>query len=307
MPAQRRSSRLLLDGLAVPAEWDDIEGGTATYVEVARAVARFEPVTMTANDGDAGGARRAARRPRPRRRRRPQRRLLGARHRADLRGRRSQQATTWMVDGGICTRIRTDANMARRILDLLGRFAAPLVPEGGAIHVDGQGTVLTTDRGRAGPPPQSGPRRCRAACDYLGAEKVLWLRHWTTTIPAATWTTSPASSLRASSRRSAAPTATTRTRGPYRTSRVFARPPTPATAHSRWWSCRCRRGAAGSRPVTSTSTSRTEPSHHAAVGDPADHDARPPLPGRLVVPVPTLELTKADGNIHCVTQQQPVA
>ena len=48
-----------------------------------------------------------------------------------------------------------------------------------------------------------------------------------------------------------------------------------------------------------------------AFGDPADDVARDVLarlfPRRTVVQVPTLELAKADGNIHCITQQQPVA
>ena len=48
-----------------------------------------------------------------------------------------------------------------------------------------------------------------------------------------------------------------------------------------------------------------------AFGDPADGEARDVLarlfPRRTVVQVPTLELAKADGNVHCITQQQPVA
>jgi agmatine deiminase len=48
-----------------------------------------------------------------------------------------------------------------------------------------------------------------------------------------------------------------------------------------------------------------------AFGDPADAAARDVMsrlfPRRTVVPVPSLELAKADGNIHCITQQQPVA
>ena len=48
-----------------------------------------------------------------------------------------------------------------------------------------------------------------------------------------------------------------------------------------------------------------------AFGDPADEEARAILarlfPRRAVVQVPTLELAKADGNIHCITQQQPIA
>jgi agmatine deiminase len=48
-----------------------------------------------------------------------------------------------------------------------------------------------------------------------------------------------------------------------------------------------------------------------AFGDPADDPARDVLanlfPKRTVIPVPTLELAKSDGNIHSITQQQPVA
>jgi agmatine deiminase len=42
-----------------PENWDDVEAARATYVEVARAVARFEPVTMTANAEDERAVRRA--------------------------------------------------------------------------------------------------------------------------------------------------------------------------------------------------------------------------------------------------------
>ena len=46
-------------------------------------------------------------------------------------------------------------------------------------------------------------------------------------------------------------------------------------------------------------------------GDPRDEEARDVVarlfPGREVVQLPTLELAKADGNVHCVTQQQPAA
>ena len=53
------------------------------------------------------------------------------------------------------------------------------VLEGGSIHVDGEGTVLTTEmcllsRGRN--PGMSREEIERKLCDYLGCEKVLWLR-----------------------------------------------------------------------------------------------------------------------------------
>jgi agmatine deiminase len=45
--------------------------------------------------------------------------------------------------------------------------------------------------------------------------------------------------------------------------------------------------------------------------DPEDEAARQAVsrlfPRREVVQVPTLELAKADGGVHCTTQQQPVA
>jgi agmatine deiminase len=45
--------------------------------------------------------------------------------------------------------------------------------------------------------------------------------------------------------------------------------------------------------------------------DPADDEARAIVarlfPRHAVVQVPTSELAKADGNIHCIAQQQPAA
>ena len=54
----------------------------------------------------------------------------------------------------------------------------PLVLEGGSIHVDGEGTMLTTEecllnRNRNPELDRAGIER--ALCDYLGAEKVIWL------------------------------------------------------------------------------------------------------------------------------------
>ena len=168
-----------------PENWDDIEKARATYVEVARAIARFEPVTMTANAEDAGAARGA---------------LAGvagaevvvvpsddswARDTAPtfvIDGRGGLGGVDWRFNayGGIYEEYGRTRNMARRILDLLGarRFAAPLVLEGGAVHVDGEGTVLTTAEVVLDPRRNPGLERDEAErllCEYLGAEKVLWL------------------------------------------------------------------------------------------------------------------------------------
>jgi len=58
------------------------------------------------------------------------------------------------------------------------RYKAPIVLEGGSIHVDGEGTVLTTEECLLSPgrnPQLSREEIERYLCEYLGAEKVIWL------------------------------------------------------------------------------------------------------------------------------------
>jgi agmatine deiminase len=73
-----------------------------------------------------------------------------------------------------------DATVAGRVLERLGarRFQAPFVLEGGAIHVDGEGTVLTTEECLLH--PNRNPTLSRAEIEanlkaWLGVETVLWL------------------------------------------------------------------------------------------------------------------------------------
>lgn len=73
-----------------------------------------------------------------------------------------------------------DAMFARRVLDALGAhaFAAPLVCEGGALHGDGEGTVLTTEQCLLN--ANRNPDLAREDIEkvlhlYLGAERVIWL------------------------------------------------------------------------------------------------------------------------------------
>jgi agmatine deiminase len=82
--------------------------------------------------------------------------------------------------GGIYSPWEHDERVAARILELEGadRYRAPLVLEGGSIHVDGEGTVLTTEECLLNPnrnPELSREQVERALLDYLGAEKVVWL------------------------------------------------------------------------------------------------------------------------------------
>lgn len=73
-----------------------------------------------------------------------------------------------------------DRQMARRVLDHLGlpRYDAPLVTEGGAFHVDGEGTCLACETSVLDParnPGMSREEAGRILCDHLGAETVIWL------------------------------------------------------------------------------------------------------------------------------------
>lgn len=74
----------------------------------------------------------------------------------------------------------SDQHVARHMLERLGlpRIEAPLVLEGGAIHVDGEGTVLTTEQCLLHPNRNPGlsQREIEAlVLRYLGASKMIWL------------------------------------------------------------------------------------------------------------------------------------
>ena len=73
-----------------------------------------------------------------------------------------------------------DARIAREVLALLGvpRFAAPFVAEGGALEVDGQGTVMATESSIINPNRNPGKSKMRLTadiCGYLGASKMIWV------------------------------------------------------------------------------------------------------------------------------------
>jgi agmatine deiminase len=83
-------------------------------------------------------------------------------------------------DGGLYASWERDERVAGRVLDAerADRYAAPIVLEGGSIHCDGEGTVLTTEECLLNPnrnPGRSREEIERSLCDYLGAERVIWL------------------------------------------------------------------------------------------------------------------------------------
>jgi agmatine deiminase len=73
-----------------------------------------------------------------------------------------------------------DAEVAERILNAAGLpvYRAPLVCEGGAIHVDGEGTLLTTEQCLLN--PNRNPHMSRQQIEerlalFTGARRIVWL------------------------------------------------------------------------------------------------------------------------------------
>jgi agmatine deiminase len=164
--------------------WGELfEQAKLDYAEVARAIARFEPVVMVCNPGDVADARDHCG--------------------SEIEFAEIEIDDSWTRDsgpvfvvndlggvaavdfgfdgwGGKYKPYSRDAATGRALSDILGcrRYPAPMVLEGGAFFVDGQGTLVTTDGPVLDPrrnPGISWTRFEEIARDYLGADKVLWL------------------------------------------------------------------------------------------------------------------------------------
>jgi agmatine deiminase len=84
------------------------------------------------------------------------------------------------LDGGLYFPWDRDERVAAKVLEIEGsdRYRAPIVLEGGAIHVDGEGTVLATEECLLNPnrnPELSRAQIEQALFEHLGAEKMIWL------------------------------------------------------------------------------------------------------------------------------------
>lgn len=82
--------------------------------------------------------------------------------------------------GGLYESWVLDDAAAAKVLEVErhDRYRAPIVLEGGSIHVDGEGTVLTTEECLLNPNRNPSLTRAqieRHLCEYLGAERVVWL------------------------------------------------------------------------------------------------------------------------------------
>jgi agmatine deiminase len=242
------------------------------------------------------------------------------------------------TDGGLYASWERDELVAEKVLELEGdpRYQAPLILEGGAIHVDGEGTVLTTEQCLLN--PNRNPELDRAAIEaalhsYLGTEQVIWLGDGVYMdetdghvdnlacfarpgVVLLTWVEDPgdpqhAISCDALERLEAATDARGR---PFEVIKVPAPGPLATTAAE----------AAGVEHVPGTQPRRAGDRLAASyvnfyVGnsrivhpllDPGrDEDAatilRAAFPDHEVVGVPAREILLGGGNIHCITQQVP--
>ncbi len=84
------------------------------------------------------------------------------------------------LHGGLYFPWDRDERVASKVLEIEGaeRYRAPMVLEGGSIHVDGQGTVMATEECLLNPnrnPELSREQIEQALFEHLGAEKMIWL------------------------------------------------------------------------------------------------------------------------------------
>jgi agmatine deiminase len=84
------------------------------------------------------------------------------------------------LHGGLYFPWDRDERVARKVLEIEGAdcYRAPIVLEGGSIHVDGEGTVVSTEECLLNPnrnPELSREQIEQALFEYLGAEKMIWL------------------------------------------------------------------------------------------------------------------------------------
>lgn len=216
------------------------------------------------------------------------------------------------------------------------RFRAPLVTEGGAIHVDGEGTVITTEDCLLNPNrnPDLGRADVEAILgDHLGIDTVIWLGQGVPDditgghidnlacfvapgVVLLSWCDDPADPHHAVSREAEARLLAARdAKG--RALRVERMPmPTPLflTADEAGGLDRTNpalSSAAGDRLAASyvnfliVNGAVIAPAFDVPTDAEAEAVLRRLFPGREVIMLPSREILLGGGNIHCVTQQQP--
>ncbi|HLG87250.1 MAG TPA: agmatine deiminase family protein [Alphaproteobacteria bacterium] len=167
-----------------PATWHGgIEAARSVHVEVAKAIAQFEPVTMVCNPMDVAEVSLMCGQgieivPMP----------LSDGWMRDIGptfvvgSDRTIAGIDWIFNGwgGLHNDFAADAEVARAVLELrrYRRIASPIVLEGGAINSDGEGTLLVTEECLLDPRrnPGLGKEEIEQILrSTLGVEAVIWL------------------------------------------------------------------------------------------------------------------------------------
>ena len=157
------------------------------FAAVARAIAQFEPVTVGVNHSQYHNARQML----P-----PEVRVVEISNNDSwmrdcgptfvINGQGAVRGIDWKFNawGGLYNGLYfpwdLDDAVAQKVLEIEGvdRYKAPIVLEGGSIHVDGEGTCITTAECLLSPGrnPDLSQEEIEAALkDYLNVEKVLWI------------------------------------------------------------------------------------------------------------------------------------
>ena len=168
-----------------PETWPDgaFDAATEAYAEVARSISRFEPVTMVCDPADVAEASLACGAgveilPFPISD--SWIRDTGPSFVVDGKGQVGGVHWRFNAWGGNYEGCEKDQQVGRMVLEHLGmrRFEAPLVMEGGSFHVDGQGTLITTEQCLLN--PNRNPNLSKAEIEallkeYLGVSTIIWL------------------------------------------------------------------------------------------------------------------------------------
>jgi agmatine deiminase len=295
----------------------------ATHAAVARAIARFEPVLVVAAPGEGAGAR--------------------DRCGSDVEVIELPIDDSWIRDSGPIFLARDDGERAaadfafnawggkyppwgaddavgEALCDHLGvrRLRAPMILEGGALTVDGEGTLITTESCLLNPNRNPGLDRAsieETLREYLGVEKVIWLKQGRATdsvtdghVDGVCHFLSPGRVIVHMVRDERLPGygSSLENRRRLETTDALGRElevvefdhMTPMTI--------------GGQELTATYINSYRangawvvPTAGGLADEPALEKLREILPGREVVGVPTPALAFGGGGIHCITQQVP--
>ncbi len=157
------------------------------FAEVAAAIARFEPVTMGVSREQFRNARRML----PSSVRVVEMSCNDAwmrdcgptfvvNDRGEVRGVDWRFNAWGGLQGGLYFPWDQDDLVAQKVLEIerLDRYRAPIVLEGGSIHVDGEGTLITTEECLLNPNRNPGLSRSQIEhylAEYLNVEQIIWL------------------------------------------------------------------------------------------------------------------------------------